>query len=290
MLNYNSLNDCSNFDEVKSEMDNINSISYKNEDSMSDMGFNNSYELSFSPINLPVSKTFDNTQQIYEMFNLTFEKKEIEKNQKEETKPNQKDTKVKININIKELSNFKKLGRKTTKSNETGEHNKFSDDNLIRKIIHEILKFLLSFINNEIKDPNLKLKNLSGNVIKESNVNDIRDLLNKSLKDIFSSNISGKFRKIPKDFNKNVIEKLLSKEKLEKGNKYEILLNLTLLDCLKHIRGEDIINELKELGTIDMIVKEFEDEYKAKFKDYVQNFEKIVGEKKERKRKKKFRE
>lgn len=83
MLNYN---DCSNFDEVKSEMDNINSISYKNEDSMSDMGFNNSYELSFSPINLPVSKTFDNTQQIYEMF----ENKEIEKNQKEETKPNKK--------------------------------------------------------------------------------------------------------------------------------------------------------------------------------------------------------
>lgn len=288
MLNYNSLNECSNYDEVKSEMDNINSISYKNEDSMSDMGFNNSYELSFSPINLPVSKTFDNTQQIYEMFNLTFEKKEIEKNQKEETKPNQKDTKVKININIKESSNFKKLGRKTIKSNEIGEHNKFSDDNLIRKIIHEILKFLLSFINNEIKDPNLKLKNLSGNVIKESNVNDIRDLLNKSLKDIFSSNISGKFRKIPKDFNKNVIEKLLDEEKLEKGNKYEILFNLTLLDCLKHIRGEDIINELKELGTIDMIVKEFEDEYKAKFKDYVQNFEKIVGEKKERKRKKKI--
>ena len=28
MLNYNSLNECSNFDEVKSEMDNINSISY----------------------------------------------------------------------------------------------------------------------------------------------------------------------------------------------------------------------------------------------------------------------
>ena len=54
MLNYN---DCSNFDEVKSEMDNINSISYKNEDSMSDMGFNNSYELSFSPINLPVSNS-----------------------------------------------------------------------------------------------------------------------------------------------------------------------------------------------------------------------------------------
>ena len=248
------------------------------------MGFNNSYGLDISPINLLISKTFDNTQQIYEMF----ENKEIEKNQKEETKPNQKDTKVKININIKELSNFKKLGRKTIKSNEIGEHNKFSDDNLIRKIIHEILKFLLSFINNEIKDPNLKLKNLSGNVIKESNINDIRDLLNKSLKDIFSSNISGKFRKIPKDFNKNVIEKLLDEEKLEKGNKYEILFNLTLLDCLKHIRGEDIINELKELGTIDMIVKEFEDEYKAKFKDYVQNFEKIVGEKKERKRKKKI--
>lgn len=87
MLNYN---DCSNFDEVKSEMDNINSISYKNEDSMSDMGFNNSYGLDISPINLLISKTFDNTQQIYEMFNLTFEKKEIEKNQKEETKPNKK--------------------------------------------------------------------------------------------------------------------------------------------------------------------------------------------------------
>ena len=64
----------------------------------------------------------------------------------------------------------------------------------------------------------------------------------------------------------------MDEEKLEKGNKYEILFNLTLLDCLKHIRDEVIINELKELGTIDMIVKEFEDEYKAKFKDYVQNF------------------
>ena len=185
MLNYNFLNDCSNFDEVKSEMDCINSISYRNEDSMSDMGLNNSYGLGISPINLPISKTFDNTQQIYEMFNLTFENKEIEKNQKEETKPNQKDTKVKININIKELSNFKKRGRKTKESNETGEHNKFTDDNFNRRTKNKLLQILLSFINNKIKDPNLKLKNLSGNVSKKSNAKDNKKLLNESLKYFF---------------------------------------------------------------------------------------------------------
>ena len=66
----------------------------------------------------------------------------------------------------------------------------------------------------------------------------------------------------------------MNKEKLEKGNYYEILFNLTFLDCIKHIRGEITITELEDLEPLEKIVVKLEDDndYRAKFIDYVKNF------------------
>ena len=276
-----------NFNDIKSEMDCFNSILYKNDDTISDIGLTQPYEFLFTSNNLPLSSNQENTKTIYELPNKTFENKETEKNQKEEEKPTQKKTKEKINAT--QLSSSKKLGRKTKASNETGEHNKFTDDNLIRRIKSQIFKLLLHFINESIKDPHLKLKNISGKVSKESKADYNRELLNKPIKSIFSSNISEKFRKPKKDFNKNVIEKLLNDEDIEKRIFYETLFNLTFLDCIKHIRGDIFIKELSGLKTLDELVEGLEknDDYKIKFFDYVKNYEKIIEQKKVRKREKK---
>ena len=58
---------------------------------------------------------------------------------------------------IKKLNNHKKaginklLGRKKKCSNESGEHDKFADDNLSRKCKSIILKYLYQYINRKIK-------------------------------------------------------------------------------------------------------------------------------------------
>ena len=52
---------------------------------------------------------------------------------------------------IEQINNHKLLGRKTKNSGETGKHNKYSEDNMIRKIKVLFRDDLLDFINNKIK-------------------------------------------------------------------------------------------------------------------------------------------
>ena len=81
----------------------------------------------------------------------------------------------------------------------------------------------------------------------------------------------------------------MNDEDIEKRIFYETLFNLTFLDCIKHIRGDIFIKELSGLKTLDELVEGLEknDDYKIKFFDYVKNYEKIIEQKKVRKREKK---
>ena len=60
-------------------------------------------------------------------------------------------TKIKKNLLSKRPFKEKKvLGRKKKENEGLGEHNKFSDDNIIRKIKHVILDSVMKFINKKI--------------------------------------------------------------------------------------------------------------------------------------------
>ena len=211
--------------------------------------------------------------------------------------------KIKENIYLKKPFNEKKnLGRKKKSYEGLGEHNKFSDDNIIRKCKHVILDSVLVFINEKIK---LFYSDMSKRALKErtlfklkqnqsrsSMVNYNKMFLYKTLKSIFSENISTKYSRYSPSHNKDIIELLINEKDENKRNTFNIIFNLTFFDCLKHFRGSEIVEELNGLNQLEDYlngIKIFNnyDEYCNLFKFFINNFEKIIMEKKGRIRRKK---
>ena len=139
-----------------------------------------------------------------------------------------------INLpNFEDIKLKKKCGRKrkNQKRDEKDEnHNKFSDDNIINKCKHLVLKYTLEFLNNQIKII------YNGNIGKDSLKNELqiinnsqktnahvefnKNFLKKKLCDIFSENISSKYRKYFKaNHNKLLIMELMN-EKDENKKKF----------------------------------------------------------------------
>ena len=284
---YNSQFLISDYDEDKAEINSINSSLSKNEEFILNSGFNFDNESPFTS-NMYSFITQENTPNKNKISIPIPEFKEDEKNQKEEIKLTQKKRESKVNI--EESSNHKKCGRKNKESNEIGDHNKYSNDNIVKKIKTNFFSTILIFINSVIQDKDKKLLNISGEFSKYSKADFNKELLHKSLKEIFSANISGKYRNYGNDYNKKMIEKLLNDEDIEKRNFYENLFNLTFLDCIKHIRGDIYIKELSGLKTLDEIIEDLEEDidYKNKFKSYILIFETIIEHIKGRNRKKKY--
>ena len=199
----------------------------------------------------------------------------------------------------------KKLGRKTKRSTDSnvgdGEatnfnnkekvHDRFSDDNMRKKCKNLILKFLLEFINDKIKikynynighgKSEKALKILNQNYKKKATVNSDREFMDKTLCDIFSQDISDRFRKYSSDHNKNVIESLINEDDEIKGNYFSKLFNLTFRDCLMNLSGEKYFEELegfKNLTDIkDYLMKKNDLEYADYFIYYIKNFEKMIN-------------
>lgn len=208
---------------------------------------------------------------------------------------NSKDNFDKTNKNGNVRKEGKKIGRKIKNSNEKGEHNKFCQDNIFKKIKSNLINLLIKFINDlivKIYNGNIgygiftkKLKTLSKTTL---NVKGNKELLNKSLKDILSDNISSKYTNYNSQHNKNLIEKLLNEEDLEKREIFINLFSLTFLECLSHFRGDKINPILNNLKSLNEFCKVFENEkeYLNLFKYYVFHFEEIIMRKRERNQKK----
>ena len=187
-----------------------------------------------------------------------------------------------------------KLGRKTRKSKESGEHNKFSDDNLRRKIKHIIIDELMKFINNKIRE---KYNNNIGHGIFEKKLLIMnqkqkcdatvlfnKEFLNKTLKDIFSNKISSRFTIFPYDHNKNLVYSLMNEKDEEKKSYFQKLFNITFTQCLRHFRGTETINELMGLKGIEYIKENYSNEqnYLESLLFYINNFEIITINKRNR--------
>ena len=185
------------------------------------------------------------------------------------------------------------LGRKRKQSNEIGNHNKFSEDNLIKKCITTFFHILIICINGKIKkESNIGyiILNINQEQRINSNVDYYQNLLNKKIKDIFNDlKINKKYKLLKQDHNKTVIQKLLKEKDKTKREIFEKLFDLTFLDCLKHFRESEIKEELKEMKKLSEVLEEIKEEkYKKDFENTILNLEEIINKKNSRKRRKKY--
>ena len=210
--------------------------------------------------------------------------------------------KVKENIYSKRPFKEKKLlGRKKKAYEGLGEHNKFSNDNIIRKVKHVILHNIMLFINKKIKSlysyddekiiKEKQLFKLKQNQPMSSRIDYNKDFLEKTLGKIFSEDISSKYSCHSSTHNKKLIESLINDKDEKKRNIFINIFNLTLLNWLKKIRENEKIVELDEINDLEDYLKNQkindDENYFTIFKYFINNFETIIKEKKSRIRNKK---
>ena len=206
-------------------------------------------------------------------------------------------SRIKKNLLSKRPFKEKKvLGRKKKENEGLGEHNKFSDDNIIRKIKHVILDNVMKFINkkihiiysyqNEKEKKERELFKLKQNSKISSRINYNKEFLNKKLVEIFSGDISSKYSRFPTNHNKELIKSLINENDEKKKILFNKIFNLSFVDCLNHFRGSKKIVELEGVSNLDNYLKSkktnFNEEYSNLFKYFVNNYENVIIEKKSR--------
>lgn len=203
------------------------------------------------------------------------------------------------------------LGRKKKNSGEIGLHDKYSENNRVRKFKVIIKDALLDLINSKIKE-NINLTiiigqkeftvdgllNIRQDQIISTNVMDNRQLLDKTIRELFSDEIAHNFRKYPKNYNKLVIDKIYE---IDNDEKITPILDMKFSDCIKYFRKEQNYMDderffcLKGLEkkfenlTIDLTNEGNDEKYIEMLFDLIYNFENIFFTKKSRKRRGKIK-
>ena len=153
---------------------------------------------------------------------------------------NEKDEKDKNNSFKKEEKKLKKKrGRKRKDEADDifSEHDKFTDDNIIRKIKTNIFKYILSSLNESLKFTKEKFYPLNAKLNKDLKKDINIELFNKRIYKIYmSEDLNGHHINI-NDSNKNLIRKIFE-EKIE--IKTINILNMTFIEVLNHIREKDL--------------------------------------------------
>ena len=183
----------------------------------------------------------------------------------------------------------KKKGRKKISDIEKGVHDKNTDDNLIKRSINIIRKVILRFINKKISKTYQKKVSLKNIGPTKNKIEDNKKLLDTPIKEIFSANISKRFKHFDGKYNERKIDQLLNEENESIRGEFVSLFNLTFSDFLSYfIKGKDEMPPLLDgMETLDDILKQFEDkEYKEKFKNFVLKLESNIEGKKGRNREK----
>ena len=171
----------------------------------------------------------------------------------------------------------KKIGRKRKDDNSNGEHNKDSEDNIIKKIkaksICSLLKFTNELINSsfdkeKIKSYVKKMKNIKGDkepqkedLIKDLNYKKTVDetkrginlkFFDMKLKDFLSIEISPKYSTYPNLSNKIVINEIINNEKYNRILMF-VLNDLTFEDYIDIYTHKKDLNSSKKFDTNELL-------------------------------------
>ena len=170
-------------------------------------------------------------------------------------------SKEKTNINEEKKG---KRGRKGNKSYNKEEHNKMSQDNIIKKIKSKIFNYIIIFMNNMIDESEKginKFYKLNYKYINQINRNIDLQFLEMKIEELLSMEISPKLKKKDPNFNKNIINKIKNKEEYDDVKDYNTIifvLNLTFEEWLSLLTlkksVEDLIAE-KELYEKDINIQ-----------------------------------
>ena len=193
-----------------------------------------------------------------------------------------------IQLNIKSQINISENGI----SKE--EHNKFSDDNLRKKIKYLVLNSTMKYINiaiEKIYQGNIgnnifkkKLLTINKDQISNAKIEFNQNFLYKNLGDIFSDPISSKFTNYSSNHNELLINSLKNEKDQNKQIFFNKIFNLTFLQCLEHFRGTVSLDILNGIVCFDKIKENYADEteYLNLLEYYINNYEKIIMRKKPR--------
>lgn len=168
------------------------------------------------------------------------------------------------NLTAKKRSNKNKdnLNKKEKKK-----HDKFSSDNLLRKIQVNYLSFIIYFLNDILKNFNYQHRflKLDYEFKKQVKKNSVDSLKNKSIEEIVSNKISEKYRKHDENINKNICEILKKDDVLNNilSEKYPQLFRNIYFNSNRKIN-------LKEYGMNREIVLS---KNVKMFKDFIKRFD-----------------
>lgn len=103
-----------------------------------------------------------------------------------------------------------RLGRKRKGEKYERKHNKCFKDNIINKIHNHFINFIVKFVNAALKKLQYKenFRNIKYDFKKILNSKNFEELKKKSIGYILNQEISSKFLKIKKNYNKNLYEKI----------------------------------------------------------------------------------
>ena len=156
------------------------------------------------------------------------------------------------------------------------EHTKEDNDNILKKFRTIIIYGITEFLNEKIKEdfPKDKILKIPYKLISDTTVKGDIEFIKKTLKEIFSSEISKKFKRKDRNYNKILIQKMYEKEK------YKKLLDKTIEDCIKQIKNEDdeILKGLKGKFNVKKYLKKEKpnSSYVVKVDKTFRNYEEII--------------
>ena len=202
-----------------------------------------------------------------------------------------------------------KLGRKSKNSNDKGKHDKYKQDNMIRKLKALLKRVFLDFINLKLKEMNIlsefkinrktykneeiRLLNIKQDDVKDISCEKNRQILQNTIRQMFSVERSGNYSNYPVDFNIQLIKRL---DEIDNGKKITSIFDMSYLECLRYIRKDPKIIYDHKYSCLKGMEKIFDETLKRKlskncderyyndFIDLIKNFETIYYNKKERAR------
>ena len=154
--------------------------------------------------------------------------------------------------NEKKIDNIDMDNNKTTRGRRSknklydtvAEHNKFREDNIVRKIKTFIFKYILDHLNKSLENKNYKFyplnTHLNENLKKDFN----EKLLNMTICDIYSNfDLNNRYKNL-EILNKNLIKKIYEEKEEKKAIN---ILNMKYIDILNYIRENDMNNILEKI-------------------------------------------